>query len=146
MNDLPDTDYWNAFRANSHGILSWQKLDVFWANLVQADRPWYVFELGGPAPEQSLTNRQLIEFLACATEFTKRRGQPEYCGCVYVDDMQAPRFIRIFDPKNMGSACGGSGNMIMPKWNLSRLKPESLPDADTPAANSNWISRILKRA
>jgi len=46
-----------------------------------------------------------------------------YCGIVYVDDVENPSFVKIFNPNNLGKSCGGSDYPTIAQWLLSKLKP-----------------------
>jgi len=53
-------------------------------------------------------------------------------GAVYVDNREAPDFIKVFDPANMGSSCSCSSEPVMPRFIFSRTKLDSLPLAPPP--------------
>ena len=63
----------------------------------------------------------------------------DYCGIVYADQLDAPSFVKIFDPNNLGVSCGFSDNPPLPGWILCRVPPEDLkPDAPLPEGRKRW--------
>lgn len=52
--------------------------------------------------------------------------------CVYADDHAEPAFVKIFDPGNLGAACGFSAHPPLPGWTLSRLAPDDLTQVSSP--------------
>jgi len=145
MRDLPETDYWQAFQSKSTGILTWPRLDALWSQIGGAPTGWYIYELSGDTPTQPVEPQDLQAFLVSAKSFAQARTHGSHCGCVYVDDPDIPTFVRIFDPKNMGAACGGSGTRIYPKWTLSRLRPEALPPTPSVQPKKGWVNAVLGR-
>ena len=53
-----------------------------------------------------------------------------YCGIVYVDDVDAPTLVKIYDPRNLGTSCSHGAAPIPPRWILSTVQPAS---SGTPA-------------
>ena len=45
----------------------------------------------------------------------------DYCGIVYADDLQQPRFIKIYDPNNLGVSCGYSSKTKKDRVNQTRV-------------------------
>lgn len=145
MNSLPKTDYWRAYQAKSTGVLKWDDFDRLWAIVGDHSDGWFINDFSESPEKTAATKPELLGFLRETEMFIKARSDKDYCGCVYTDDLNAPTFIRIFDPKNMGSACGGSGARIFPKWTLSRIRPDTIPVAVNQSGNRRLLGKILSR-
>ena len=130
---LPDTAFWRAYQGRFSGLLNWDEVDAFWRALAGDAEGWFLFEPEGAAPEKPLSANALREFLAEAAALVNSRRERSHSGAVYVDDAEKPRMIKIFDPANMGAACAVSNRRTYPKWVLSRVPPEALPQPEPPA-------------
>jgi hypothetical protein len=70
----------------------------------------------------------------------------DYCGIVYADDVEHPRFIKIFDPNNLGVSCGYSENPPLPGWLMTDIAPLDLPNAFPPPGNRRrWYQRLFAK-
>lgn len=137
---LPDTFFWNAYQGRFSGILNWADVDAFWLRLSAASGDWFVFDLEQPSPDTSATSGELTETLASAHALINSRRDMSHCGAIYVDNVDNPTFIKIFDPAAMGSSCNISGIPILPRWIFSRIRPDDLPPPPEPVKPS-----LLKR-
>ena len=55
-----------------------------------------------------------------------------------------PTYIKIFDPHNLGVACGYSDNPPLPGWVVSRIRPEDLGALMTPpGGRRRWWQRLF---
>jgi len=131
------------------GILRWPELDALWLRLSEAnpkEESWYFYQVGNPLPDSPLTQDKLKETLTELDQLLHRDHSYDYCGIVYADDRQNPTFIKIYDPNNLGSSCGCSGNRIPPRWILSQSKPELVKD-DAPIPNNRqrWWKKLFSR-
>jgi hypothetical protein len=69
----------------------------------------------------------------------------DYCGIVYADDLSQPRFIKIYDPNNLGVTCGYSDNPPLPGWILSKLRPCDLSAGiHLPGNRKRWWRRLFR--
>ena len=61
-------------------------------------------------------------------ELLRREHHEDYCAIVYADDLDAPNFIKIYDPNHLGSSCGSSAtkSSIVPGWLMSKMPPREL--------------------
>lgn len=134
-----------AFRGRFKGVLRWEALDRLWARLRERnDGRWYVYAVGETPPPAPASAEQLDRFLAEIDALLRREHEEDYCGIVYVDDPDDPRFVKIFDPGNLGVVCGFSERPPLPGWTVSRLAPADLPAAfPPPAARRRWWRRLL---
>ncbi len=118
-------DYQALFSGRLYGILQWDRFARIWQYLQDNPEGWYVRDFrrkalpADPAPADEFRN-----WLAETEDFLRRRHREEYCGFLYVDNQETPSFLKIFDPRKMGTSCGCSGG-IKPRWTLSRMPPVS---------------------
>ena len=138
--------YISAFRGNFTSTMRWPDLDEFWEVLKShADDHWYVYAVGEEPPESTVSKMDLLNFITSIDELLHKEHEEEYCGIVYIDDKQAPEYIKIFDPNNLGVTCGFSDNPPLPGWILSRLQPVELESALNPPKNrQRWWQQIFK--
>lgn len=129
MPAYPDTPYWHQYTAPAKGILRWSDMEALWASLENSDHAWFVYDLNGDAPETPLDEATLHTAVQAARDVVNTGHDKECSGAVYVDNLANPTYIKVFDPLNMGTACGCSGVAIMPRWIISLSKPDRLPPA-----------------
>jgi len=117
-----------AFRSEFRGIMRWRELDELWQRLKEDDFGWYIYTINETPPEVISDASELHAFIqAIDTRLRKEHGE-DYCGIVYVDNPGKPEFIKIFNPHNLGIACGYSDKPPLPGWILSKEPPCDLPD------------------
>lgn len=133
---LPDTAYWRAWQAPAKGLLRWDEVDALLEVLIASGGDWFVFDLGAPPPEAPV--QDLAPVLEEVREMYAPLRSRSYCGTVYVDDAQAPRLVRFFDPYQMGASCGSSGERVWPRLALSRLRPDALPEPEPVPKPGFW--------
>jgi len=138
--------YISAFRGNFTSTMRWHDLDAFWQVLKeQADDNWYIYAVGEDAPDSTADKTQLLNFIDKIDELLHKEHDEDYCGIVYVDNKEAPEFIKIFDPNNLGVSCGFSDNPPLPGWILSRVQPVELASALNPPKNrQRWWQQLFK--
>lgn len=142
---LPDTAYWRHYQGRFSSLLNWRDVDAFWVKIAAMKSDWYVFETGAQIPTEPATNMALSEVLAAAQIMVNTRREMAYSGTIYVDDIEMPTMIKVFDPTNMGSACSCSGERIMPRYILSQIPPDALP-APVETGKQTMLARIFRRA
>ncbi len=137
--------YLSAFRGNFTSTMRWHDLDDFWQVLkAQADDHWYIYAVGEAPPEETSSQSHLLNFIDSIDELLHREHDEDYCGIVYVDNKEAPEFIKIFDPNNLGVSCGFSDNPPLPGWILSKLQPVELEAALNPPKNrQRWWQQLF---
>lgn len=139
--DLPDTAFWRAYSGRFAGLLKWEDADALFARLAASGGDWFVFDPAGDAPTAPVDDlaAALAEARACLDQVRSR----SYCGAVFVDDPAAPAFVKVFDPYQMGGACGGSAERVLPRWIFSRLAPDPLPLLPDPAEKKGLLARLI---
>jgi len=132
------------FRGHFSGILKWEQLDRFWETVsAKADAGWYIYAVGEPVPQSPRSAEELKSFITEVDTLLRREHEEDYCGIVYVDNIDNPTYIKIFDPNNLGVSCGFSDNPPTPGWILSLIPPVELPGTG-PLANNRrrWWQRL----
>ncbi|MFO8004875.1 hypothetical protein [Thioalkalivibrio sp.] len=123
-------DFLAEYNRGFTGILHWHQLDALWERLRgDADGVWYVYAVGETPPDQPASASQLDLFITEVDKLLRAEHDHDYCGVVYVNRMDEPDLVKIFDPNHLGSSCGSSGIRILPGWVLSRKPPVDLQAA-----------------
>lgn len=137
-----------AFRGNFFGILRWHQLDELWQRvLIGKQAGWYIYAVGEEPPTTPHTGESLENIIRELNTLLHREHQEDYCGIVYVDNMQQPTYIKVFDPHNLGSACGSSAIPPLPGWILSQMQPINLPAAlPQPNNRRRWWQKLFNHA
>ncbi len=140
-----DPDFRTAFKGTFLGMLRWHQLDQLWERLrEQADGEWYLYAIGSAPPDEPVDREAMHRFIEEIDILLRKEHDEDYCGIVYVDDPAMPRFVKIFDPNNLGVSCGYSDNPPLPGWILSRLKPVDLQaPMPLPANRRRWWQRLF---
>jgi hypothetical protein len=123
-----EQDFYLAFTGSFQGILKWSNLDTLWDTVKASEQHWYIYAIGEQPPKKPATNDELKHFIDELDGLLRREHGEEYCGIVYTDDIQAPKFIKIFDPNNIGTSCSIAKTPPLPGWILSVTPPIDLPD------------------
>lgn len=145
MSAAPGNPFQTAFKGRFENILRWEQLDVFW-DVMRADAggDWYLYAVGEPPPQQPATAAQLMTFIDEVDVLLRREHDEDYCGVVFADSTEAPAFVKIFDPNNLGVSCGFSENPPLPGWILSKLPPVDLQAAAVlPGNRRRWWRRLF---
>ena len=146
MQDLPVTPFWRRFRGPFYGLLKWHDMDKLWETLKASPEGWYIFDMPEVPPCHPANAADLTIFLDETAAFLRKKHRQDYCGLIYVDDRDEAEFIKIFDPGNMGTACGCSTKTILPRWTLTRLKPDAPLAAERLVPQkSGLIDRLFDR-
>ena len=145
MNDQQTDPFREAFTERFENVLHWEQLDAFWDVLRHdADSGWYIYAIGEPPPVQPASSELVKTFLSEIGQLLRKDHDEDFCGIVYADSLEAPRFVKIFDPNNLGVSCGFSDNPPLPGWVLSKLRPADLQaDMPLPGNRQRWWQRLL---
>jgi hypothetical protein len=125
--------------------MRWHDLDAFWEKLKDsADDHWYIYAVGEAPPADTVAKSELLNFIERIDELLRKEHDEDYCGIVYVDNKEAPEFVKIFDPNNLGVTCGFSEKPPLPGWVLSRIQPVELEAALYPPKNrQRWWQQLF---
>lgn len=128
------------------GVLRWPQLEALWGRVRAAASGWYIYDLEAPPPVRPASTEELMAFLKWIDKHLRRTHEYDYCGIVYADDLHAPSLIKIYDPGNLGAVCGPSGNRVLPRWVVSRMRPTALGEYVPPSASPamKWWQRLLR--
>jgi hypothetical protein len=111
------------------GILRWRQLDELWQWLNQHHPgEWYLYQTDTVPPAEPLSQDDLGLQLEQIDQYLRHTHKADYCGVVYVDDPKAPTYIKVYNPKGMGSSCSMSEIPPLPKWIISLERPENLKE------------------
>lgn len=143
MNDK--NPYLEAYNGKLTGVRKWDDLDALWDVIRgMAGQSWYVYAIGEEPPSEPISAKKLLQFIAQIDALLRKEHDETYCGIVYLDDIEAPGFIKIYDPNNLGTACGSSDAPSLPGWTLSKQVPVDLPQAFPPPNNRRrWWRKLF---
>lgn len=144
MNDR-QLDFRAAFKGTFSGVLRWEQLDALWDTLrADVGDDWYLYAVGEEPPTETVIDEDMLRFIDEVDVLLRREHEEDYCGIVYVDDVHAPSFVKIFDPNNLGVSCGYSDNPPLPGWILSKLPPADLQvPVRQPGNRRRWWQRLF---
>ncbi|OQX07834.1 MAG: hypothetical protein BWK73_27055 [Thiothrix lacustris] len=139
--------YLQTFRGSFMGVLRWHQLDQLWEQVLTDSPSWYVYAVGEEPPTQALSGDALRNVVQELDTLLRHEHAEDYCGIVYTDSMNHPTYIKVFDPNNLGSTCGSSGNPPLPGWILSHMQPINLPAAlPQPGNRRRWWQKLFNHA
>ena len=144
-NDLP-APFLQAWKGFFQNLLRWEDLDRFWEVLRRSEGPWYIYAVGEAPPNEPVDQATLLKFIDEIDTLLHTEHEEEYCGIVYVDSPEAPRLIKIYDPNNLGSVCGGSGTQPppLPGWVITMIPPVELQSTVVlPGNRRRWWQKIF---
>jgi hypothetical protein len=110
-----------------YSVMRWDQLSEFW-HKVDAGAGWYLYAVGHDVPQIPSPADKVQQFMRELDELLRREHHEDYCAIVYADDLDAPNFIKIYDPNHLGSSCGSSSmkSSVLPGWLMSRMPPREL--------------------
>ncbi len=142
--EKPENDFLLKYRGFLSGVMKWHELSQLWQVIQQQQRDWYIYAVGEAPPETTANADQLEQFIRSIDELLHREHAEDYCGIVYVDDVNRPSLVKIYDPNNLGVVCGYSENPPLPGWVMSVLAPIDLQQAFPPSASrKRWWQKIF---
>lgn len=136
------SDFQRAYAGRLWSLMSWDQLTTFWSNVDPA-AGWYLYAVGEGVPTAPSAADQVAEFVRRVDELLRADHRESYCGIVYADHVEQPRFIKIYDPNNLGSSCGSSRHPPLPGWIMSLVPPEDLQPLRPPPENRRRWWRAL---
>ena len=130
------------FNGKFWGVLRWTQYDSIFAKVAETPEGWYVWHTPDPVPSAPCTADGMTAlFRRFDEKFATERAR-DSLGFVYVDDMEAPTFIKVFDPMKMGG-CGGGGKAKPPEWLLTTMPPEEIEEAHEKQVHKPLFDRLL---
>lgn len=111
---------------NFSGVLRWEDLDALWEKILSEPEGWYLYEVGEGVPERPIEPARLGESLHDVRRLLREKHKHDYCGIVYVDFPVLPTLVKVYDPEDLGMVCGPGGERVLPRWILSRERPQPL--------------------
>lgn len=133
-----------AFHGTFHGVLRWPQLDKLWQQINSEGGNWFVYAVGETPPDKPLVGANLQNVIHELDELLHQEHEEDYCGIVYADSLETPTFVKVFDPNNLGSTCGSSGNPPLPGWIISKIQPINLPSAmPQPGNRRRWWQKLF---
>ncbi len=140
-------DFLTAFRGSFTSALRWHHLDALWERMRErAGAGWYIYALGETPPEEPSDERRVRAFIDEVDKLLRDEHREDYCGIVYADSLQRPRFLKIYDPNNLGVSCGYSDNPPLPGWVMSLIPPVDLSVTQAiPRNRRRWWERLFGR-
>ncbi|HQT30024.1 MAG TPA: hypothetical protein PLE48_10960 [Thiobacillus sp.] len=110
-----------------YSVMRWDQLTMFWQKL-DAEAGWYLYAVGQDVPTAPSAADKVQQFMGEMDELLRREHHEDYCAIVYADNLDAPNFIKIYDPNHLGSSCGSSAtkSSIVPGWLMSKMPPRKL--------------------
>ncbi|MFN4148150.1 MAG: hypothetical protein ACK4E4_01210 [Rhodocyclaceae bacterium] len=137
MSQTSTSEFQRLYTGRLWSVMSWERLDAFWQHI--GGEGWFIYAIGEPPPAEPASATALQAFIDRIDALLRKEHHHDYCGIVYADDLEAPTFVKIFDPNNLGVSCGFSTNPPLPGWILSRVPPEDLkPAAPLPEGRKRW--------
>ena len=125
---MTDTDEFDRYYDGLlYSVMRWDQLTAFWQK-IDVDSGWYLYAVGQDLPDGPSTGEKVQQFTRELDELLRREHHEDYCAIVYADDLEAPNFIKIYDPNHLGSSCGSSAtkSVVLPGWLMSRTPPREL--------------------
>lgn len=138
------TEFDRLYNGLLFSLMSWEQLDAFWGK-IDRNAGWYLYAVGEALPEKAADMDVTARFIREIDALLRRDHHEDYCGIVYTDDLDAPTLIKIYDPNNLGSSCGGTGkHAIPPGWVMCRVPPREIVHTGVVAANrKRWWQAFL---
>ena len=140
---LPDTPFWRAYQARASGLLHWEDVDALWPLLAAQPEGWFVYDLDAEPPTAPLPAADFTAFLPQAEALVNARRDRSHSGAIYIDNRETPTFIKVFDPTNMGTSCGGDHEMIFPRYIFSKIQPSPRPAP--PPEKKSFLGKFVLR-
>ncbi len=125
MSDTSEFDrYYNGLL---YSVMRWDQLTAFWQKL-DSGAGWYLYAVGHELPQSPAPAEKVRQFTRELDELLRREHHEDYCAIVYADDLDAPNFVKIYDPNHLGSSCGSSSmkSSVLPGWLMSKIPPREI--------------------
>lgn len=135
-------DFAEVYSGLLYGVMEWSSLKKILEDLYGDD--WFVYDIRQGLPTLPLQEVELKKFTTNIFVLLTAEHEEDYCGIVYVDDLSSPKFIKIYDPQNLGTSCGINKSKINPGWVLSKMPPSKIDFKDpVPQNRIKWWRKIF---
>lgn len=143
----PTTEFQRLYTGRVWSVLAWDQLTALWQR-IDPGAGWYLQAVGvasAPTIIKAADAATVSAFIERIDALLRADHHESYCGIVYVDDLENPRLIKIYDPNNLGSSCGSSKNPPGPGWVMSRMKPDPIiASRPAPENRKRWWQGLLE--
>lgn len=137
MDSTASAAFHARLKGTFQGILQWQQLDALWGRIKSGQ--WFFYQVGETPPEKPLSGDELAVRIDALNTLLRHDHDYHYCGIVYVDDVEAPTLVKVYDPNNLGSSCSHSATPTPPRWILSTAQPALVEShAPVPGNRKHW--------
>jgi len=141
LNYSDNDDYINLVQGNLYGLLSWEEFDRVCKYIGNTkDNNWFIYEIDNPLPDNASTNIEIKEFIEFLSSYVHTKYSREHCGIAFVDSIDSPTILKVFNPKLLKSICNIYGSSPIHGWVISRKRPVNLvssSDLDIKGANNS---------
>lgn len=130
-------DFQMQLKGTFYGVLQWQQLDALWAQLKLGQ--WFFYQVGEEIPMQPLVGEALAVRIDALNTLLRQDHDYHYCGIVYVDHLDAPTLVKVYDPNTLGSSCSCSDTPTPARWLFSLAPPTRIENpVPTPLNRRRW--------
>ena len=120
-------DYIELVQGNLYGLLDWADFDRVCKQICDAtDQGWFIYEIDKPLPDRASTNIETTEFVESLNSSVHAEYSREHCGIAFVDSIDSPTILKVFNPGLLKSICNVYGSSPVHGWVISRIKPVEL--------------------
>ena len=140
LNDL----FTATLKGQLFGVMTWAQWDQIQETLRKNNEPWYVYFVQSPPPQTPIAGSVFSDILAGIHALLRKEHRESYFGIAYVDNLQVPNLVKIYDPNHLGSSCGSSGTSTPPGWIISKWPPVAISgNVITPANRKRWWHSLI---
>lgn len=123
--------------------MTWAQWDELQEKLRQDKEPWYVYFVHGAPPQTPVSGPIFSEVLAGIHSLLRKEHRESYFGIAYVDNLQTPSLVKIYDPNHLGSSCGSGGSAVPPGWIISKWPPVAILGNPLTENRKRWWHSLI---
>jgi len=141
------SNFLNKLDGMLYGLMQWHDWDHLRQRLGEDSAVrWFVYAVGEQPPSEPASPQSLRLFLDELDTLLRRDHEESYLGILYVDDVDDPSLIKVYDPNSLGSSCGSIGYKVLPGWVISLDMPVALDSPVTlPGNRRRWWQSLAQR-